>query len=144
MTDLDQALKSLPHGPEFRFVDELVALELGKSSTGKYVIKTDAHFLLGHFPDRPMMPAVLLLEALAQVAGIAAQTDPVIPAMDDLRLTAIRNVKVYGAALPGETLLIESAVQGRMDNVVLATGKISVDGRLLAEGQVTLSGQIAA
>ena len=87
-----------------------------------------------------MMPGVLLVEAIAQVAGIAAQTDPQVPAMDDLRLTAIRNMKVYGAALPGELLLIESEVQGRMNNLVLASGKVSVAGRVLAEGQVTLSG----
>jgi 3-hydroxymyristoyl/3-hydroxydecanoyl-(acyl carrier protein) dehydratase len=87
-----------------------------------------------------MMPGVLLVEAIAQVAGIAAQTDPLVPVLDDLRLTAIRNVKVYGAALPGELLLIESEIQGRMDNLVLASGKVSVDGRVLAEGQVTLSG----
>ena len=140
MSNLQAALQNLPHGVEFRFVDELFALEPGKKATGRYLIKADAHFLRGHFPDRPMMPGVLLVEAIAQVAGIAAQTDPLVPVMDDLRLTAIRNVKVYGAALPGELLLIESEVQGRMDNLVLASGKVSVAGRVLAEGQVTLSG----
>ena len=142
MSDLADALKSLPHGPEFRFVDELTALDPGKSASGTYVLQESAHFLKGHFPGRPMMPAVLLVEAIAQVAGVAAQTDPVIPAMQDLRLTAIRSVKVYGGALPGETFCIEASVQGRMDNLILASGKVSVEGRLLAEGQVTLSGQV--
>ena len=140
MMDLSDALKSLPHGPEFRFVDELLTLDPGKSANGAYVLQPHAEFLRGHFPDRPLMPAVLMVEAIAQLAGIVAQTDPEAPVMADLRLTAMRNVKIYGAALPGERLLIEAAIQGRMGNLVLASGSIRVGDRLLAEGQVTLSG----
>jgi 3-hydroxyacyl-[acyl-carrier-protein] dehydratase len=138
--DLSAALSSLPHGPEFRFVDEILSLYPGKSASGAYMLQPQAEFLCGHFPDRPLMPAVLMVEAIAQLAGIVAQTDPEVPVMADLRLTAMRNVKIYGAALPGERLLIEAAVQGRMGNLVLASGSIRVGDRLLAEGQVTLSG----
>ena len=87
------------------------------------------------------MPAVLMVEAIAQVAGIAAQTDPVVPAMRNLRLTAIRGIKIFGTALPKETLHIEATIQGRMGNLVQASGKISVVGKIIAEGQVTLSGE---
>ena len=143
MTDLAAALQSLPHGPEFRFVDQLVAFEPGRSAVGTYLLRGDEPFLVGHFPGRPLMPAVLLVEAIAQVAGIAAQTDPVIPAMADLRLTAIRGVKVFGAAFPGDVLRIEAQLQGRMDRLVQASGRVSVGERVLAEGQVTLSGGAA-
>lgn len=140
MTDLQDALRSLPHGPSFRFVDQLTALVPGRSAVGVYQIDPAAAYLEGHFPGHPLMPAVLVVEAIAQVAGIAAQTDPVIPAMADLRLTAIRGIKIYGAAFPGEALIIETEIAGRMGNLVLATGKVRVGGRLIAEGQVTLSG----
>lgn len=143
MTDLAAALQSLPHGPQFRFVDQLVALEPGQRAAGTYLLRGDEVFLEGHFPGRPLMPAVLMVEALAQVAGIAAQTDPVIPAMEDLRLTAIRAVKVFGAASPGDVLQIEAQIQGRMDRLVQAAGRIRVGEKVLVEGQVTLSGGAA-
>ena len=143
MTDLFAALQSLPHGPQFRFVDRLVALDPGQSAAGTYLLRGDEAFLAGHFPGRPLMPAVLMVEALAQVAGIAAQTDPVIPAMADLRLTAIRAVKVFGAAFPGDVLQIDAQIQGRMDRLVQAAGRVRVGEKVLVEGQVTLSGDAA-
>lgn len=140
MSDLTAALRSLPHGPGFRFVDSLSKLEPGMSATGTYLLRGDEAFLAGHFPGQPILPAVIMVEAIAQVAGIALQTDPVIPAMPDLRLTAIRNVKILGTAVPGETLHIEAEVQGRMGNLVQAGGRVRVGDRIIAEGQVTLSG----
>ena len=141
--DFDAALRALPHGPEFRFVDALVSLEPGKAAAGSYLLRGDENFLIGHFPGQPLMPAVLMVEAIAQVAGVAAQSDPVIPPMADLRLTAIRSVKVFGAAFPGDQLLVEAEVQGRMGNLLLATGRVKLGGKVLAEGQVTLSGEPA-
>lgn len=140
MTDLQDALRSLPHGNEFRFVETLLTLNPGISASGSYLLRGDEVFLRGHFPGQPLMPAVLLVEAIAQVAGIAAQTDKLVPAMRNLRLTAIRSVKIYGAILPGEKMIIEAEVLGRMENLVQASGRVRVDDRLLAEGQVTLSG----
>lgn len=137
---LQEALKCLPHGPSFRFVDRLIALEPGKKAQGTYLLRGDEAFLPGHFPGQPLMPAVLTVEAIAQVAGVAAQTDPAIPALADMRLTAIRAVKVYGAAFPGDVLHIEAEIQGRMGALIQAMGKIKVNGSVLVEGQVTLSG----
>lgn len=143
MMDLAAALQSLPHGPQFRFVDRLITIEPGRSASGTYLLRGDEAFLEGHFPGRPIMPAVLMVEALAQVAGIAAQTDPAVPAMADLRLTAIRAVKVFGAASPGDVLQIDAQIQGRMDQLVQAAGRIRVGETVLVEGQVTLSGSAA-
>jgi 3-hydroxyacyl-[acyl-carrier-protein] dehydratase len=133
-------LKSLPHGPEFRFVDSITALDPGKSATGVYRLRGDEAFLAGHFPGQPILPAVIMVEAIAQMAGIALQSDPAIPPLADLRLTAIRNVKILGTATPGETVEIEAEVQGRMGNLVQAHGRIRKGARILAEGQVTLGG----
>ncbi|WP_050028643.1 3-hydroxyacyl-ACP dehydratase FabZ family protein [Verrucomicrobium sp. BvORR034] len=142
--DFDSALRALPHGPEFRFVNALASLEPGKSATGTYRLRGDEAFLNGHFPGQPLMPAVLMVEAIAQVAGVAAQSDTVIPPLADLRLTAIRSVKVFGAAFPGDELQIEAEVQGRMGGLIQATGRVRVGDKVLAEGQVTLSGGAAS
>lgn len=133
-------LDSLPHGPEFRFVDAILELVPGKAALGTYLLKGSEDFLRGHFPAQPILPAVIMVEAIAQVAGVALQSDPEIPPMPDLRLTAIRNVKILGTATPGETLQIEATVQGRMGNLVQATGSVRVGDKVIAEGQVTMSG----
>lgn len=143
--DLTKALNSLPHGSAFRFVDELEALEPGISATAQYHLPADAPFLAGHFPGNPLMPGVLMLEALAQVAGIAAQTHPEIQAFADLRLTAIRQVKILGTLSPEQTLHIEAKIEGRLGNLVQASGRVrTADGATLLEGQVTLSGNLTA
>jgi 3-hydroxyacyl-[acyl-carrier-protein] dehydratase len=140
MSDLAAALQSLPHGPAFKFVDSISALDPGKSASGVYQLRGDEAFLAGHFPGQPILPAVIMVEAIAQVAGIALQSDPAIPPIPALRLTAIRNVKILGMATPGQTLQIDAEIQGRMGNLVQASGRIRAGDRIIAEGQVTLGG----
>src|SRR6266498_4246863 len=111
---LTTALDSLPHGREFRFLDRLLTLEPGKSGVGEYALRGDEPFLRGHFPGQPIMPGVLLVEAAAQLAGSVAQCDPSIEPLRELKLTAIRNAKILGAAVPGETIAIEARVVARM------------------------------
>lgn len=137
------ALNELPHGAEFRFVDNLLELVEGKRAVAVYRLRGDEFFLAGHFPGQPMMPAVLMVEALAQVAGMAAQTDPAGPKLSDLRLTAIRSIKIYGTAVPGDLLIIESEVMGRMGGLLQAGGRVLIGEKVVAEGQVTLSGKLA-
>src|SRR6202161_2677681 len=103
MTDpRQQALDSLPHGPEFRFLDRLTDLQPGKSGDAEYIVRGEEPFLKGHFPGQPLFPGVLLVEAAAQLAGAVAQSDPQIPPLAGLKLTALRNVKIFGTARPGE------------------------------------------
>ena len=121
---LHHALVALPHGPEFRFIDQLTALVGGKSGAATYRIRGDESFLAGHFPEHPMMPGVILIEAVAQLAGIVAQSDPDHAPLDDLRLTAVRQAKILGAACPGETLFINVTLTARMGHLVQAEGSI--------------------
>src|SRR3954447_25825470 len=95
-------LAGLPHGPEFRFLDRLLSLEPGQSGTGEYLVRGDEPFLKGHFPGAPLFPGVLLLEAAAQLAGTVAQSDPKLTPLKELKLTALKGVKILGSARPGE------------------------------------------
>ena len=89
-----------------------------------------------------MMPGVLLLEAAAQLAGTVAQSDPTIPPLPGLKLTAVRGAKILGTALPGEVIRLEARVVGRLNNLVQAQASASVNGRPVLETELTLSGEL--
>lgn len=135
-------LTALPHGRGFRFVDEAVECVRGKSGTARYTVRGDEAFLESHFPGNPMMPGVILIEALAQWGGVIAQSDPDIPPLQNLRLTAVRQAKITGSAVPGETLEIQAEVIARMGNLIQVRGKILVHpgARPILTGEITLSG----
>ena len=137
---LSHALAALPHGPEFRFVDQLRALDPGRSGAGEYTLRGDEVFLRGHFPGAPLMPGVLLVEAAAQLAGTVAQSDPAIAPLQNLRLTAIRGAKILGAARPGQTVQLEARIIGRMGNLIQAQATAQVEGRTILQTEITLSG----
>jgi 3-hydroxyacyl-[acyl-carrier-protein] dehydratase len=141
--DLQAALRALPHGPEFRFVDRITRLEPGKAGAGEYTVRGDEPFLRGHFPGDPLMPGVLLVEAGAQLAGVVAQSDPVAGPLPGLKLTALRAVKILGAARPGEVLHIEASVSGRLGNLIQAQAKVTVGGVLYLSAEITLAGTAA-
>jgi 3-hydroxyacyl-[acyl-carrier-protein] dehydratase len=134
------ALAALPHGPEFRFLDRLTALEPGKSGAAEYTVRGDEQFLRGHFPGQPVMPGVLLMEAAAQLAGTVAQSDPAIPPLAGLKLTAIRGAKITGTAQPAETIRYEAKVTGRLGNLIQVQATAHVQGRLILTTELTLSG----
>jgi 3-hydroxyacyl-[acyl-carrier-protein] dehydratase len=138
---LANALASLPHGPEFRFVDRLLSLEPGKAGVGEYRLRGDEPFLKGHFPGQPLFPGVLLVEAAAQLAGTIAQSDPHIPPLPGLKLTALRGVKILGTARPGEVIRLEATILGRLGNLVQAKANASVNDKIVMQAELTLSGE---
>jgi 3-hydroxyacyl-[acyl-carrier-protein] dehydratase len=134
------AMASLPHGPEFRFLDKVSRLVPGQEAVAEYRVRGDEFFLRGHFPGDPIFPGVLMIEAAAQLAGIVAQSDPAIPRLAALKLAALRGVKILGAARPGDVLQFEARVLGRMGNLVQAEAQARVAGKVLLMAQLTLSG----
>jgi len=134
------ALRSLPHGPEFRFLDRLVSLEPGQSGIGEYKVRGDETFLRGHFPGQPLFPGVLLVEAAAQLAGIVTQSDPRVKPLNDLKLTALRAVKILGTAKPGQVIRLHARITARLANLVNALGTAFVDGQIVMQAELTLSG----
>ncbi|MCX7868688.1 MAG: beta-hydroxyacyl-ACP dehydratase [Terrimicrobiaceae bacterium] len=121
----------LPHRPPFLFLDEILACGGGRASARKTFAPDDPVFA-GHFPGRPIVPGVLLVEAMAQTAGIAlAQTRP-------LLLCAISRMKFPSAALPGEELLLEARMAGGLDRAWQFEVSARVGERTVAEGVVVL------
>ena len=122
--DLIQALSSLPHGSEFRFIDELVELNPGASAKAVWKLKGDEEFLRGHFPGSPLMPGVLMIESLAQLGGVLAQSDRGDNPLKNVRLTAVRQFKILGSIPPGQTLTIHAKRDAVMPGLVQISGEI--------------------
>ncbi len=142
MSDLlQEALTALPHGPEFRFLDRLLSLVPGKNGTGEYRVRGDEPGARDVPPGEVTFPGVLLIEAAAQLAGVVAQKDPSVPAFDELKLTALRTVQLSGTVGPGQTVLLEASVTGRLGNLVQAVASASVSGAKVLAAELTLSGK---
>lgn len=138
---LVQALSALPHGPSFRFIDELVEVQSGVSAIARWTLKGDEAFLEGHFPGNPMLPGVIMIEALAQLGGILAQSDRGDHPLKNVRLTAVRQFKILGSIPPGQTLTIQVKRDAVMPGLVQISGEITTsDGTKLATGSVVLCG----
>jgi 3-hydroxyacyl-[acyl-carrier-protein] dehydratase len=137
----EEALKHLPHGPEFRFIDRIVSLTPGKEGVGEYRVRGDEPFLRGHFPGNPILPGVLLIEAAAQLAGVVAQSDPALTPLPGLKLTALRAVKILGAARPGDVVRLEASIIGRLGNLIQAQARGRIVDTLILTAELTLSGE---
>lgn len=137
---LELAMKSLPHGPEFRFVDRMISLIPGKEGVGEYHVRGDEYYLRGHMPGEPILPGVLLMEAAAQVAGMVAQEDPANPRWPRLKLAALRAVKIFDAVRPGQTLRIEAIITGQLDSIIQAQVSAFVEGAKVLSAELSLSG----
>jgi len=134
------AMRSLPHGPEFRFVDRMVSLTPGVEGVGEYLVRGDEYYLRGHLPGEPILPGVLLVESAAQVAGMVAQEDPANPRWPRLKLTALRAVKILGSARPGETLRIEARVTAVLGDMIQAQVSAFIGEVKVLSAELSLSG----
>ncbi len=140
---LANALQFLPHGPEFRFLDRLVSLVPGREGVGEYRVRGDEPFLRGHFPGAPLFPGVLLIEAAAQLTGVVAQSDPAVPPLAGLKLAAVRNAKILGTARPGQTLVLQARVTGRLGSLIQARVEVSVEDQPVLKADLALGGATA-
>ena len=141
---LQLAMKSLPHGPEFRFVDRMVSLTPGKEGVGEYHVRGDEFYLRGHLPGEPILPGVLLVEAGAQVAGMVAQEDPANPTWPRMKLSGLRAVKILGSAKPGDTLRIEAVITGQLGPLIQAAVTAFIADTRVLSAELTLAGMAKA
>jgi 3-hydroxyacyl-[acyl-carrier-protein] dehydratase len=133
-----QAIQAyLPHRDPFLFVDRIIELEPYKRAVGLKNVTYDEPFFRGHFPERPVMPGVLILEAMAQVGGVLAFYS-LGGRRDHIPLfTGIDKAKFRTPVVPGDQLRLELEVMRRRgDRVWTFIGHATVDGKLAAEAEL--------
>ena len=134
MMALDPIALGLPHRAPFVFVDEVTELNAGESAIGRKVFAADEPFFSGHFPGDPLVPGVILTEALAQMAGIAAGQ-----AERSFRLTAIKAMKFLAAVRPDEVVILQARKLGAVGGLWQFEVRATVGDATVAEGAVVLS-----
>lgn len=129
----------LPHRPPFVFVQELLASEPGQRAECATTFEAEDPMFAGHFPGNPLVPGVILTEALAQAAGIAAASGYAEEDRPLFLLSAIRAMKFLRPVRPGERINLRAEKLAQVDQLVQFRVVASVDGGTVAEGQVVLS-----
>ncbi|MCD9031480.1 3-hydroxyacyl-ACP dehydratase FabZ [Luteimonas sp. Y-2-2-4F] len=133
----DGVLKLLPHRYPFLLIDRVVAYEPHARVVCHKSVSGNEHFFQGHFPGRPVMPGVLVIEALAQAGGILTHLDLGADHCGDLSyLVKIDKAKFSRMVLPGDRLELEVGVRREIRNMTLYVGVARVDGQEVACAEI--------
>jgi beta-hydroxyacyl-ACP dehydratase FabZ len=133
-----EIMKFLPHRYPFLLVDRIVEIDPPQRIVGLKNVTMNEEFFQGHFPGAPVMPGVLILEAMAQVAGVLIYRD--MPDDEKSRkliyFTGVENAKFRRPVVPGDQLRIEMELVNRRSTFGKMAGRALVDGKLAAEAIV--------
>jgi len=137
--DKDEILKNLPHAFPFRMIDRILEIEKGRKAIALKNVSIDEPHFIGHFQNDPIMPGVLILEAMAQTGGLAFQSSfkkeeegiPVLARIEEFRLKK--------RVIPGDQLVIEAEVLRIFSDLAKVKVQAKVGGDSVAEGMLILA-----
>lgn len=139
---VSSALDLLPHALPMRLVERVIELVPGVSARCQRTTRADDWFFQGHFPDAPVVPAVVLVELLAQTGGLAAGAPAAAetpPRAVPMRVAALGPFKFPAAATTANLLDATARIVGRMGALIKIEGQVLADGHLVASGSLTLA-----
>jgi len=133
--NIDEIMEIIPHRYPFLLIDTVEELEQGKRAVGMKNVTMNEPFFQGHFPDYPVMPGVLIVEALAQTGAVALLS------LDDFKgklalFAGIDKVRFKRQVRPGDTLRLEVEIVKMRGPIGVGTAKATVDGELACSGEL--------
>lgn len=135
MMDIRQIQEVIPHRPPFLLVDRIIEMEVGKRAVGIKNVTINEPFFLGHFPEYPVMPGVLITEALAQVGAAA------ILQVEENKgkigfLAGLDGFRFRGQVVPGDTLRLEVEITRLKGSIGKGRAVAKVEDKVVAEGEI--------
>ncbi|MDE5819658.1 MAG: 3-hydroxyacyl-ACP dehydratase FabZ [Lachnospiraceae bacterium] len=133
-----EIMEIIPHRQPFLLIDTIEELEPGVRAVGKKCVSYNEPYFAGHFPTEPVMPGVLIIEALAQVGAVA------ILSLEENKgktayFAAINRAKFKGKVTPGDVLKLEIALTKIKGPMGIGEAKATVDGKLVASAELTFA-----
>jgi 3-hydroxyacyl-[acyl-carrier-protein] dehydratase len=137
MIEIKEIMNILPHAYPFLLVDRIIEMEPGKRIVGIKNVTYNEPFFPGHFPGHPIMPGVLIVEAMAQTAGILVFGSlPQEQFKTPVYFLGIDNVRFRKPVVPGDQLRLELEITKHRQSIWGFKGKALVDGNLVAEAEL--------
>lgn len=136
MMDIKEIQKLLPHRYPFLLVDRIIDIEPGIKAVGIKNVTINEGFFQGHFPGHPIMPGVLIIEALAQVAGLLAFRSGISEGKS-VYFMSIEKAKFRKPVVPGDQLRLEISILQQRGNVWKFSGNAVVEEKVVAEAEFT-------
>ena len=136
--DANQIQEILPHRYPFLLVDRITSYEPGKMAEGRKCVSVNEPFFCGHFPQYHVMPGVLIVEAMAQVGGVALLSMPENKGKLAL-FGGIKNARFRRQVTPGDVLEITCTLTKQKGPVGIGEAKAEVDGQVVATAELTFA-----
>jgi len=137
MIEIREIMGTLPHAYPFLLVDRITEIEIGKRIVGIKNVTYNEPFFQGHFPGRPIMPGVLIVEAMAQTAGVLAfKSVPQEDSGKPVYFLGLDNVRFRKPVVPGDQLRLELEVTRHRQSIWGFKGKAFVEDKLVAEADL--------
>lgn len=133
-----EIMEIIPHRQPMLLIDTVEELEPGKKALAKKCVSYNEPFFTGHFPQEPVMPGVLIVEALAQTGAVAMLSLPENKGKVAY-LGAVNSARFKGKVLPGDVLMLETEIIKSKGAVGVGSAKAYVDGKLVVKAEITFA-----